>query len=34
LLRRAPQPGPQKLVDFVEIHATQSDKLSKSEEEK
>jgi uncharacterized membrane protein HdeD (DUF308 family) len=29
-----PQPGPQKLVDFVEIHATQSDKLSKSQEEK
>jgi uncharacterized membrane protein HdeD (DUF308 family) len=27
----APQPGPQKLVDFVEIHATQSDKFQRSE---
>jgi hypothetical protein len=29
LYESSPQPGPQKLVDFVEIHATQSDKLAK-----
>jgi len=28
-LMMGPQPGPQKLVNFMEIHATQSDKLQK-----
>jgi hypothetical protein len=32
LLVRTPFPGPDKLIDWVEIHATQSDKFAKAPE--